>query len=93
MVPLRAGLHDVGLARAKSRRLLDFWGLPNLQVINRDVHAAKCATEARDRRFPHLSPNTLDIDGFPITGTTSMPRFSPADAVKALLYCGEAFVD
>jgi hypothetical protein len=30
-------------------RLLDYWGLPNLQVINRDAHAAKCATEARDR--------------------------------------------
>jgi len=23
-------------------KLLDFWGLPNLQVINRDAHAAKC---------------------------------------------------
>jgi hypothetical protein len=22
-------------------RLLDFWGLPNLQIINREVHAAK----------------------------------------------------
>jgi hypothetical protein len=31
-------------------KLLDFWGLPNLQVINRDVHAAKCAVETRDRR-------------------------------------------
>jgi len=31
-------------------RLLDFWGLPNLQVINRDAHAAKCAIEARERR-------------------------------------------
>jgi hypothetical protein len=31
-------------------KLLDYWGLPNLQVINRDVHTAKCATEARDRR-------------------------------------------
>jgi hypothetical protein len=31
-------------------KLLDFWGLPNLQVINHDVHAAKCAIEARDRR-------------------------------------------
>jgi hypothetical protein len=31
-------------------KLLDFWGLPNLQVINRDVHVAKCANEARDRR-------------------------------------------
>ena len=39
-------------------RLLDFWGLPNLQVINRDVHAAKCATEARDRRVARTSPQT-----------------------------------
>jgi hypothetical protein len=31
-------------------KLLDFWGLPNLQVINRDAHAAKSALEARDRR-------------------------------------------
>jgi hypothetical protein len=30
--------------------LLSYWGLPNLQVINRDVHAAKCAIEARDRQ-------------------------------------------
>ena len=30
--------------------LLTYWGLPNLQVINSDIHAAKCATEARDRR-------------------------------------------
>jgi hypothetical protein len=26
--------------------LLDFWGVGNLQVINRDAHAAKCAAEA-----------------------------------------------
>jgi hypothetical protein len=31
-------------------KLLDFWGLPNLQIINCDAHAAKCAIEARDRR-------------------------------------------
>jgi hypothetical protein len=31
-------------------KLLDYWGLPNLQMINRDVHAAKCVTEARSRR-------------------------------------------
>jgi hypothetical protein len=31
-------------------KLLGYWGLPNLQVINRDAHAAKCAIEARDRR-------------------------------------------
>jgi hypothetical protein len=30
--------------------LLDYWGLPNLQVINREAHAAKCGAEARDRR-------------------------------------------
>jgi hypothetical protein len=29
--------------------LLDYWGLPNLQVINREAHAAKCADEARYR--------------------------------------------
>ena len=29
--------------------LLAFWGFPNLQVINRDVHAAKCAVEAKYR--------------------------------------------
>jgi hypothetical protein len=31
-------------------KLLDFWGLPNLRVINRDAHATKCAIEAQDRR-------------------------------------------
>jgi hypothetical protein len=31
-------------------RLLAYWGLPNLQVINRDAHAAKCADEASERR-------------------------------------------
>jgi len=30
-------------------KLLGYWGLPNLQVINRDVHVAKCASEARYR--------------------------------------------
>jgi hypothetical protein len=30
--------------------LLDYWGLPNLQAINRDAHVAKCADEARERR-------------------------------------------
>ncbi len=31
-------------------QLLAFWGAPNLQVINRDAHAAKCASEADHRR-------------------------------------------
>jgi hypothetical protein len=39
-------------------RVLDFWGLPNLQVINRDIHAAKCATEARDPRIARPSAQT-----------------------------------
>jgi hypothetical protein len=45
--------HRVALFRVwRERRetdwpeLLSFWGLPNLQVINRDAHAAKCALEA-----------------------------------------------
>jgi len=49
--------HRVPLFRVWSERrdtpwpeLLDYWGLPNLQVINRDAHAAKCATEAHERR-------------------------------------------
>ena len=31
-------------------RLLAFWGVPNLQVINRSAHAEKCALEAGERR-------------------------------------------
>jgi hypothetical protein len=31
--------------------LLGFWGVPNLQVINRDAHVGKCAEEARSRRI------------------------------------------
>ena len=30
--------------------LLGFWGVPNLQVINRDAHLVKCAGEAGERR-------------------------------------------
>jgi hypothetical protein len=29
--------------------LLAYWGLPNLQLINRDVHVRKCAAETRHR--------------------------------------------
>jgi len=31
-------------------QLLGFWGLPNLQVINREAHVEKCADEAGYRR-------------------------------------------
>jgi hypothetical protein len=41
--------------------LLAFWGAPNLQVINRDVHVDKCADEAahraRTRRENELAPS------------------------------------
>jgi hypothetical protein len=37
--------------------LLDFWGLPNLQVINRDAHVAKCAVEAGGRRAVPSPPS------------------------------------
>jgi hypothetical protein len=34
--------------------LLGFWGLPNLQVINREVHVAKCAEEASSRSLSQI---------------------------------------
>jgi len=44
--------------------LLAFWGLPNLQVINRDVHAAKCAVEATYRGQSRLERGeTRDTSG------------------------------
>lgn len=36
--------------------LLAFWGVPNLQVINRVAHVAKCADEASDRREARRTP-------------------------------------
>jgi hypothetical protein len=39
--------------------LLAFWGLPNLQVINRDAHVAKCASEARDRSVTRRTTTAL----------------------------------
>ncbi len=53
--------HRVALFRVWSERrdvpwpkLLDFWGLPNLQVVNRDAHAAKSALESHIRRAARL---------------------------------------
>jgi hypothetical protein len=39
--------------------LLNYWGMPNLQVINRDAHVLKCADEARDRSVKR-SPTAKD---------------------------------
>ena len=36
-------------------KLLSYWGLPNLQVINREAHVAKCAIEARYRASGAIS--------------------------------------
>jgi hypothetical protein len=36
--------------------LLAYWGLPNLQVINRRAHLLKCADEARDRSARRSQP-------------------------------------
>jgi hypothetical protein len=48
--------------------LLAFWGLPNLQVINRDVHAAKCVAEARDRRAARNLPMHFETRRSSVTG-------------------------
>jgi hypothetical protein len=41
-------------------KLLDYWGLSNLQMINCDVHAAKCVTEAQERRAARsLAPESV----------------------------------
>ena len=55
--------------------LLAFWGLPNLQVINRDVHAAKCVAEARDRRVARNLPMHFETGGVP-----SLESVSPKNA-------------
>lgn len=40
--------------------LLGYWGLPNLQVINRDAHVEKSAAEATSRRRRGVPELTLD---------------------------------
>lgn len=40
-------------------RLLSYWGLPNLQVINREVHVAKNSSEARSRASLHASSERI----------------------------------
>jgi hypothetical protein len=50
--------------------LLGFWGVPNLRVINRDVHLVKCAEEAHG---PVTWPRTVP-GGRPIPDTRSAWR-------------------
>ncbi|MEA2938429.1 MAG: hypothetical protein QOC56_1933, partial [Alphaproteobacteria bacterium] len=42
--------------------LLGFWGVRNLQVINREAHAAKCAAEAGYRREARVEQTALSGD-------------------------------
>ena len=42
--------------------LLAFWGVPNLQVINRSAHVEKCAQEAGERR-PHELATLINSAG------------------------------
>ena len=74
--------------------LLAFWGVPNLQVINRSAHVEKCAQEAGERR-PHkvdpgrratgilgLSWNPTTPDPFHITPPGALTtKSSPARAL------------
>jgi hypothetical protein len=43
--------------------LLRFWGVPNLQVINREVHVAKCAGEAGRRVRERIEVETEQAAG------------------------------
>ncbi|MFH6786458.1 MULTISPECIES: hypothetical protein [Methylobacterium] len=53
--------------------LLRYWGLPNLQVVNRAIHADKCAAEAGERASARRS------------GRTDPPTLGPATLGPATL--------
>jgi hypothetical protein len=61
----RVPLHRVWQERGAYEwpSMLSFWGVPNLQVINPDAHAAKCLAEAHARRGlrEELKPADLAI--------------------------------
>lgn len=42
--------------------LLGYWGIPNLQVVNRGIHVAKCGEEARERSQLRQAATTDDFD-------------------------------
>ncbi|BCM84258.1 hypothetical protein [Methylobacterium indicum] len=57
--------------------LLGYWGVPNLQVVNRAVHADKCAAEAGERASVRraggaqgepFGPAAPDLSGDPLSG-------------------------
>jgi hypothetical protein len=51
--------------------LLAFWGLPNLQVVNRDAHLRKSLGEAAERRISRKAREPTD----------ARPRLSAADVI------------
>ena len=69
-------------------------GVALLQIGLRCTGGTTFGELAIDRLRFHLDGTGALPAALPIPiGLTSMPRFSPADAVKALLYRSEAFVD
>jgi hypothetical protein len=67
------------LARPPRRpwpELLAFWGRPNLQVINRPAHLAKCAAEAGDRTRAAGVPAHRRPSGLTVAGTRRYPMIS-----------------
>ncbi|MDB5586569.1 MAG: hypothetical protein JWP26_1539 [Devosia sp.] len=77
--------------------LLNYWGLPNLQVINRDAHAEKSAAEATTRRRSKVVAGgeglaTLDIE---LARKTSFedffsraPKMNPSRSLTKGVVCG-----
>ena len=57
-------------------KLLDYWGLPNLQMINRHVHAAKCATEARAIKSKNSEATEVIFPGEPFVSDEVAARQS-----------------
>ncbi|MEJ1157235.1 hypothetical protein [Prosthecomicrobium sp. N25] len=59
--------------------LLDYWGVPNLAVVNRTAHAGKTASEATQRALHRGSRNdtTHDSQGCHDTAVTKHPRNRP----------------
>ena len=63
--------------------LLGFWGLPNLQAINRVAHKEKCASEASDRVAFRSSANVGSDESAPAYRQQSHFEASPAKVAMA----------
>jgi hypothetical protein len=52
--------------------LLSYWGVPNLQMINRDAHVTKCASEA-NHRAQHRSATVASTPLASVASATEQP--------------------